>query len=241
MARPHFHALLHRPQLQSTMVIHIDELGRSPDSVTMSTDIFKPKSMTMSSLPRKRGHIQSSFRLPGIKAHLLILLVSAAMVFIFTCSTHTYAITYTEQEWLPNRRVVHFDVNASFTSINHDLVTDPIPKRKVDNPLPRIVFSSGEHFKAVQGRRIRSRYDLGSLRKRRIQGRPSWSLPTNTTFCVPMKSWQTTSFPTCNTMHEISLTNESEEQARILGTGGWRATWRVDNSRGETIAFKTLK
>lgn len=197
-----------------------------------------------------------SVRLAGI----LLLLISAAMVYIFTCSTRSYTTRYTEEEWLPvvakgsNRRVVQYTYDANASSFNHNLASaltnvthsrsedaDSVSVRKLYKPHPRVVFSGGKTFKAVQGRRIRSRYDLGSLRKRSTRGRPSWSLPTNTTFCVPKKSWQTTSFPTCNTMHEISLTNENEEQTRILGTGGWRATWKVDNNQRETVAFKTLK
>jgi hypothetical protein len=44
-------------------------------------------------------------------------------------------------------------------------------------------------------------------------------------------------------MHEIDLSssNEHEERARLLGTGGWTATWKVENSGGETVAYKTLK
>lgn len=189
-----------------------------------------------------------------------LLVTFIAMVYILKFSTQSYKTIYTKEEWLPsvversNRRAIQVDVNASSAFGRDNYLTPMTANTQVRSKLagtvttrneykthPRVVFSNRNHFNAVRGRRIQSKYDLGSLYKLMTRGRPSWSLPTNTTFCVPMESWQTTSFPTCNNIHEISLENDTEEQARLLGTGGWRGTWKVDNTRGETVAFKTLK
>jgi serine/threonine protein kinase len=70
--------------------------------------------------------------------------------------------------------------------------------------------------------------------------------------CVPMSDWQTASFPTCNTFHEIDLplssadnahgktTTQSQEQLTVLGEGWFRTAWRLEQS-GVTTVLKTLR
>lgn len=234
-------------------------VAESP-SETMSARIcsaHSPQSIekTVSSSPKTGTHRRGRRRRSARMLAVFLLVVSIVVVHIIKCSrrTRSYTAIYRKEEWVP---VVSFNGSRSqhkISSLEHARViaignatfAGSEAVVRVDTkemlPHPQVLFYSGKSFKTTKGRRIRSRYDLGSLRKKRPKQRPSWSLPTNTTFCVPMKPWQTTSFPTCNCMHEIDLSNEHEEQASLLGTGGWRATWRVDNSGGETVAYKTLK
>lgn len=244
------------------------DASRSPTSVSelLSTEAHSPRSQTKQNsaekstivLPqraktKRRGQ---RLRLTGVQT-LFFLLVSIGVVYILKCSTWRDGNVYYEEEWLPmaakrtklrveytddetntaSRKKEPMTLNAtSGKSKRHSIVT-----KKVMSLYPHIIYSDGKPFKAAKGRRIHTRYDLGSLHKPRSQARPSWSLSVNTTFCKPMKLWQTQSFPTCNSMHEISLLNRNEEQARLLGTGGWRATWRVTNGANDAVALKTLK
>lgn len=92
---------------------------------------------------------------------------------------------------------------------------------------------------------------------------------SKTTNCVPMAKWQTMSFPTCNTIHEINLFSSSSmlqypqfhprlrqihigqshgfnirEQylSQLLGNGWFRHAWRVkDEIHGLNMAIKTLR
>ena len=71
--------------------------------------------------------------------------------------------------------------------------------------------------------------------------------------CVPQYDWQSTSFPSCNTIHEIDpasrthmLNPAQEPEFFLLARGGYRDVWYVENSdlpgdiSGETVAMKTL-
>ena len=86
--------------------------------------------------------------------------------------------------------------------------------------------------------------------------------------CVPMASWQTLAFPTCNALHEmdIATTSRPEEAAILNGSfqndfeisllsdqGSWRSVWKVQRDFGwsrstaaasdstETLVLKLLK
>jgi hypothetical protein len=50
--------------------------------------------------------------------------------------------------------------------------------------------------------------------------------------CVPMKSWQTKIFTTCNSVHEIDLSGSSSPSLLSAG-GSWRMAWRVASPIGE--------
>jgi len=63
--------------------------------------------------------------------------------------------------------------------------------------------------------------------------------------CVPMKEWQTTFHPTCNSQHEFDL---QDSETILFGTNGyWRDAWRLEhslfgaNSEIEKVVLKTLK
>mmetsp|Transcript_18065 Transcript_18065/g.37022 ORF Transcript_18065/g.37022 Transcript_18065/m.37022 type:complete len:600 (-) Transcript_18065:503-2302(-) len=90
-----------------------------------------------------------------------------------------------------------------------------------------------------------------------------------TTNCVPMAKWQTMSFPTCNTIHEINSFSSSsmlqdpqfhprprqnhngqskrfaireQYSSQLLGNGWFRHAWRVkDEIHGLNMAMKTLR
>lgn len=250
----------HSPRSQESHTETISVRTCSPHSPSSlsSSECSTTKTVAPPTRTRKRGRL-SITRLAGIET-LFLLLTSIGMIYIITCSTRSsYTTVYHEGEWMPTtvkrakRRVIYSERNTSSleatVTSNTKYARSKLPaiptaaKVKEASPHPRVVFYEDKSFNAKRHRRIRSRYDFGSQRRRRSSGRESWSLPTNTTGCVPMKSWQTTSFPSCNKMHEINLVNGNDKRAttKLLGTGGWRATWKVSNSGGETVALKTLK
>ena len=66
--------------------------------------------------------------------------------------------------------------------------------------------------------------------------------------CVPMHEWQTMTYPTCNNVHQIDLTDLSEKrnfehrQVRVLAHGYFRDVWAVREYDGVTLqVFKTLR
>jgi len=74
--------------------------------------------------------------------------------------------------------------------------------------------------------------------------------------CVPMSDWQTKSFPNCNDIHEFDLRSAGqhvgkhhhreavsfEDLLKILGSGWFRDTWRLDDgATGENVVLKTLR
>jgi len=61
--------------------------------------------------------------------------------------------------------------------------------------------------------------------------------------CVPAASWQTTSYPTCNHVHEIDMTMQ-KDAIDYLGRGNHRDVWKVDHinyNASEQVALKTLR
>ncbi len=70
--------------------------------------------------------------------------------------------------------------------------------------------------------------------------------------CVPMQDWQTSFYPSCNSMHELDLAKIGEDNGddfNLFGTKGyWRNAWRVDTIGGhqskeerDTTVLKTLR
>ena len=62
--------------------------------------------------------------------------------------------------------------------------------------------------------------------------------------CEPMAKWQTMSYPTCNSLHEIDIFSTSTEtySAKLLGHGWFRNAWEVrESSIDASVAIKTLK
>jgi len=61
--------------------------------------------------------------------------------------------------------------------------------------------------------------------------------------CVPAASWQTTSYTTCNKMHEVDMTMQKDGMD-YLGKGHYRDVWKVNHinsNTSEEVAFKTLR
>ena len=66
--------------------------------------------------------------------------------------------------------------------------------------------------------------------------------------CVPMAEWQISSYPNCNTIHEINLQhakaetkpNDDETILSPLGEGWFRTTWKLDK-HDESMVLKTLR
>jgi len=61
--------------------------------------------------------------------------------------------------------------------------------------------------------------------------------------CVPAASWQTTSYPTCNNIHEIDMTMQKGDMD-FLGDGHHRNVWKVNHVNSnisEEVALKTLR
>ena len=66
--------------------------------------------------------------------------------------------------------------------------------------------------------------------------------------CIPMHEWQTTSFPSCNDVHQVDLSdlsygrNRRHRQVRIVATGFFRDVWAIREYDGMTLAvLKTLR
>lgn len=67
--------------------------------------------------------------------------------------------------------------------------------------------------------------------------------------CEPQYEWQTTSFPTCNNVHETdiltrvrTLSIDQKPESKILASGFYRDVWLVENSRvGDITVMKTLR
>ena len=60
--------------------------------------------------------------------------------------------------------------------------------------------------------------------------------------CVPMKDWQIQSFPNCNTLHELSFfQNTDQRNGQLLARGWFRHTWSMQPSRKDKIVLKTLR
>ncbi len=78
---------------------------------------------------------------------------------------------------------------------------------------------------------------------------PQWPLKIRSnSSCVPMQKWQSNIFPTCNTVHEFTVslnrigTVYNEEKVSIIGNGWFRLTWKIElEQMEETIVLKTLR
>lgn len=127
-----------------------------------------------------------------------------------------------------NARVISLDPSMKLSS--HHMV-QTYPADYTDNTqLYSILDSNDERVKTTM-----------EIREPHVQGE-----------CVPMKDWQTTFYPSCNSIHELGLENVGEEndnQFYLFGTKGyWRNAWRVDVTHvqnrslaSDTIVLKTLK
>lgn len=109
------------------------------------------------------------------------------------------------------------------------------------NVLPRIIYFNTNSIKHYihQHREIKNEVKEEELMK--DQFRNSRSLPIDDAPCIPMEEWQTLARPTCNVMHEISMTNDV---STLLGIGGWRLAWKILKEVGDgdedLIVLKTL-
>lgn len=60
--------------------------------------------------------------------------------------------------------------------------------------------------------------------------------------CIPLHEWQTSSFPTCNLVHEHDFSHGYvHNTTTLLGQGWFRDTWRVTIDEHESIVLKTLR
>lgn len=56
--------------------------------------------------------------------------------------------------------------------------------------------------------------------------------------CENIASWQSSSFPTCNKMHEFYI---ADNVSFLAGEGGYREVWRVSDGNDNAMALKTLR
>lgn len=62
-----------------------------------------------------------------------------------------------------------------------------------------------------------------------------------TDHCKPMYSWQKSSFPSCNLVHEIDLTNSLAENAsEVLAYGAYRDVWSITGMDKNRYVLKTM-
>eukprot|EP00540_Astrosyne_radiata_P004090 CAMPEP_0116842838 /NCGR_PEP_ID=MMETSP0418-20121206/11741_1 /TAXON_ID=1158023 /ORGANISM="Astrosyne radiata, Strain 13vi08-1A" /LENGTH=505 /DNA_ID=CAMNT_0004473497 /DNA_START=424 /DNA_END=1941 /DNA_ORIENTATION=- len=64
--------------------------------------------------------------------------------------------------------------------------------------------------------------------------------------CVARYDWQIHSFPTCNSIHEMDLTNQhalskKAVQVALISGGYWRDVWMLKDFRGHKVALKTMR
>jgi hypothetical protein len=70
--------------------------------------------------------------------------------------------------------------------------------------------------------------------------------PLETDECRAQYSWQSTSFPTCNAIHETDLTdvpapNRKKEKVRLITYGYYRDVWLIREFDGTKRVLKTLR
>lgn len=116
--------------------------------------------------------------------------------------------------WSVFPRVAAMNNNATKPAANQQewvvfVPSEPISKNspKLDNFLDASAISEGED------------HDIHALDK---YAPKQYSVDFQR-HCQPMKSWQTQSFPTCNSIHEVVSSNPFELD--YLGAGGWRYTF----------------
>jgi len=61
--------------------------------------------------------------------------------------------------------------------------------------------------------------------------------PFETGDCAAMQSWQMMSFPSCNFVHEVDLTDKRE---KLINGGHFRDVWEVNDWDGSSMVLKTL-
>jgi len=133
-----------------------------------SPSSFSPEARTdtvRASTSCRRGRTHFSSHLVGLEA-LFLLLTFIEMVYIFTCSTRSYANVYREEAvWLPktvtrNHRDMYFDEESALVmNVTFTRQEQGVP-RHILVPHPQVLFYHGKSFKAETGRRIHSRYDF---------------------------------------------------------------------------------
>jgi len=56
----------------------------------------------------------------------------------------------------------------------------------------------------------------------------------------PMREWQDSFYPNCNLFHEIDFENMHDDELKLLGMGGARMVWKVNDLTGKGGALKTM-
>lgn len=56
----------------------------------------------------------------------------------------------------------------------------------------------------------------------------------------PMHSWQDAFYPNCNEFHSIDIHNMNDDELQLLGIGGARMVWKVNDPVGQGGALKTM-
>jgi len=60
--------------------------------------------------------------------------------------------------------------------------------------------------------------------------------------CKLMEEWQTKSFPTCNSVHEVDMAGDNDDTSVLGIKGFFRMAWKLNHPpRGESVVMKTLK
>jgi serine/threonine protein kinase len=130
---------------------------------------------------------------------------------------------------------------------------------------PRMVFwdvkksSENNHF--PQKRLLDPVASFMALAEAHLRNDPGDAWQPHHEHCLPKASWQTQSYPNCNTIHEISVASAAAEVASnaahiaeedalaVLGEGWFRTTWRYDRTlprttnvtNVESVVLKTLR
>jgi hypothetical protein len=128
---------------------------------------------------------------------------------------------------------------------------DPIIERN----FPRIIFYSKGNFTNSERTMLPKRYvtDIGNAKARRkIVSHDDLDIDiVENDECQLQYTWQKTSFPTCNSVHEFDgtkpwskISNRRQKLYRIIGNGFWRDVWIVNYEHGihdEKGVLKTMR
>lgn len=85
---------------------------------------------------------------------------------------------------------------------------------------------------------------LDDIQLDRLPTQDDWE-PSHPSHCLPKAAWQESSFPNCNSLHELSIDRswaqpDEETTVKVLGEGWFRTTWQLNTPHDQTVV-KTLR
>ena len=98
-------------------------------------------------------------------------------------------------------------------------------------------------FKILQGFQTQGKIDV-EIKIHDMMSSRDYDKTRNEKFisgdCIQQFNWQLESYPSCNSIHEISLAHD-HDSAKLVNGGFWRDIWEVDHVDGTNQILKTLR